>query len=165
MSNFLLQNFWHTASPQPEPTDGLATVRAAVLALEAGLAVPSREAAHLLQALRPLLAAGGDLDVASRLGLRTTRGKRHAAPTMRERLLRRDSLIRQMFERMNAHQAGPAEASALALQILWTWCRVSDTAQPQPTGPLLELATEFEILSVRQILRIFKNELAYAAGH
>ena len=155
-------NPWAALLPSDAHTpDGMETLADVLVALSDGAPVPQRSAAFLAQALRPCL--DGDNDIAGRLGLRAPgRGRAHQAPAALKKKLRRDELVRAVV----ADMGPPMGASAMALQVLWTYCWAEDLAaqpgHPQNFQRICELARNHgKPLSDRQILRIANGEAAY----
>ncbi len=160
----LTPNFWAGLLPpaSPRAVDGLEAIGEVLVALSDGAPVPQRSAAFLAQALRPCL--DGDNDIAGRLGLRAPgRGRAHQAPATLRKKLRRDELVRAVIDGMGP----PMGASAMALQVLWTYCWAEDQkarpGHPQSFARICELARNHgKPLSHRQILRIANGEAAYS---
>ncbi len=152
-----LANAWH---PQPATPDGLETIRSALIAMECGRCLDEATARHLGRAFRMYL-AGEEPDITKGLGLRPGRGRSNESPLRRERLLRRDALIRKALEALGGDTPGNRQN----LRSLLTAC---DLVQPQPWRDvpyITELRNMYGgqlELSEKQIGRIAQGKTAYS---
>ena len=86
-----LHQAWFPTQAHSPPVDGLTTLRQALIAMEGGLPLDSRTAAHLRAAFRAFLYEGKS-DLTANLGLRPGKGRKCEAPLRLERMTRRDAL-------------------------------------------------------------------------
>lgn len=139
--------------------DGLTTIRHALVAMEGGLPLDARTAAHLIAAFRAFLYQGRS-DLTSSLGLRPGKGRKCEAPLRLEHMSRRDALIKQALQRMGGNKpdtrlrlAELLGADALALP--------SDTPFAEPVMQARQHAGGRLKISARQIARIVADKTAY----
>lgn len=147
-------------NPQPAAQDGLETIRNALIAMECGRCLDEATARHLGRAFRKYL-SGEEPDITKGLGLRPGRGRGNESPLRRERLMRRDALIRKALEALGGDTPGNRQN----LRSLLTAC---DLVRPQPwrdVSYITELRAMYGgqlELSEKQISRIAKGEPAYS---
>lgn len=155
-----LHRAWFS-QPRAEATqqDGLTTIRHALIAMEGGLPLDVRTAAHLIAAFRAFLYEGRS-DLTLNLGLRPGKGRKCEAPLRLEYMIRRDAFIQQALQ----HLGGNKPDTRLRLAEL-----LSADAPALPSGapfaePVMQARQQaggrLEI-SARQIARIVSDKTAY----
>jgi hypothetical protein len=163
MTNDLHRAWFPQARADVLPLDGLATLRHALIAMEAGLPLDASAARHLTAAFRAFLYEGKG-DLTANLGLRSRRGRKCEAPLRLERMNRRDALIKQTLQQMGgntpsnrAFLASLLGADDLALPSCIDFADAVHALRSDAGGRL--------DISERQLLRIAKGDLAYQASN
>lgn len=139
--------------------DGLTTIRHALIAMEGGLPLDARTAAHLMAAFRAFLYEGRS-DLTSNLGLRPGKGRKCEAPLRLEHMSQRDALIKQALQ----HLGGNKPDTRLRLAELLGADALAFTSGAPFVEPVMQARLQaggrLEI-SARQIARIASDKTAY----